>query len=512
MNKRVVVIGAGPAGLTAAYELVKTKKFEVIVLEESNDVGGISKTINYKGNRMDIGGHRFFSKSDRVTKWWESFMGVQGAPSYDDLVLKKEKKMVDKGPNPEVEDEVFLNRDRISRIYYKNKFFDYPVSLKYNTIKNMGFFETILVGFSYLKSLIFKKKEYSLEDFYINRFGKKLYSMFFENYTEKLWGRHPSKISPDWGAQRVKGLSIFAMIKDVFKKIFHIKNKNVETSLIESSIYPKYGPGQFWELISKQIVDNGGKILFGYKATKIQKKNNKIKSIICDNGEEIKGDIFLSSMPLKDLILSIDDKKEKRIEKIALNLPYRDFVTVGVLLKKINLKNETKIKTLNNIIPDCWLYVQDCNVKLGRIQVFNNWSPYLVKDYNKLWLGLEYFCNEGDTFWNLKDKEYKKFVADELIKMNLISEQKDILDYHVEKVKKAYPAYFDSYKNIDVLKNYINKIDNLLCIGRNGQHRYNNMDHSMLTAFYAVDYLNNKVKNKEGIWSINAEKEFHESK
>lgn len=510
--KKVVVIGAGPAGLTAAYELSKKKNFEVVVLESSNDIGGISKTINYKGNRMDIGGHRFFSKSDRVTKWWTSFMEIQGAPSYDDLILNRDKKLNENGPNPEKIDKVFLNRDRISRIYYKNKFFDYPVSLKYKTIKNMGFFETIIVGFSYLKSLIFKRKEKSLEDFYINRFGKKLYSMFFENYTEKLWGRHPSNISPDWGAQRVKGLSIFAMIKDILKKVFHIKSKKVETSLIENYIYPKYGPGHFWETVAKEFVENNGTILLGYNVCRIIKKNNIIKSVVCDNGEEIKGDIFLSSMPLKDFILAIDEKKEIKIDKIASNLPYRDFVTVGVLLNKINLGNETNIKTLNNIIPDCWLYIQDCNVKLGRIQVFNNWSPYLVKERNKLWLGLEYFCNEGDSFWNLSDKDYKSFVANELIKMNLINDSKDIIDYHVEKIKKAYPAYFDSYKNINVLKNYINKIDNLLCIGRNGQHRYNNMDHSMLTAFYAVDYITGKVQNKKGIWDINTEKEFHETK
>jgi len=511
MKKKIVIIGAGPAGLTAAYELVNDTNYEVIILEESNDIGGISKTINYKGNRMDLGGHRFFSKSDRVNKWWLNIMDLQGYPSYDDKILLREKDYKIDGPNPEKEDRVFLNRNRISRIYYKNKFFDYPVSMKYETFKNMGFIQTIQVGFSYVKSNIFKRKENSLEDFYINRFGKKLYKMFFEKYTEKLWGRHPSNISPDWGAQRVKGLSIKTLLKDSVNKIFNINNKHIETSLIESFIYPKYGPGQLWEIVAKKVEEKGGIIKKNHKVIKINKKGKKIVSVKCDNNEEIKADIVLSSMPLKDLVLSINDNK--KISKIANDLPYRDFITVGILLNKINLKNKTNIKTINNIIPDCWLYIQDSEVKLGRIQVFNNWSPYMVKDINnKIWLGLEYFCSENDTFWNLTDKELKQYVSKDLIKMNIINETEEILDYHVERIKKAYPAYFDSYKDIDMIKKYINKIDNLICIGRNGQHRYNNMDHSMLTSFYAVDIIKGIEKNKENIWNINSEQEYHEEK
>ena len=516
MKKKIVIIGAGPAGLTAAYELSKNKDYEVIILEESNDVGGISKTVKYKGNRMDIGGHRFFSKSDKVMTWWNDVMPLQGYPSYDDKVLFKEKALTKIGPDPEKDDNVFLIRDRVSRIYYNDKFFDYPISVKFKTFKNMGFIKTIQVGVSYLKSSLIKKHEECLEDFYINRFGKKLYSMFFEGYTEKVWGRHPSKISPDWGAQRVKGLSLVAMVKDMIIKTFHIKNKSIETSLIESFIYPKFGPGQLWELVLEKILKNGGKLLKNHKVIELKKKGKNIQYVICENnGKKIKieGDIFLSSMPLKDLILSIKEKRNKRINQVAQNLPYRDFITVGVLLDKINLKNETNIKTLNNIIPDCWLYIQDDKVKLGRIQVFNNWSPYMVKDVdNKIWIGLEYFCNENDKFWNLDDIELKKYVVDELIKINIINSSNDILDYHVEKVKKAYPAYFDSYKDIDIIKEYINSCVNLLCVGRNGQHRYNNMDHSMLTAFYAVDLIEGNEKVKEKIWDINTEKEFHESK
>lgn len=515
-KEKVVIIGAGPSGLTAAYELLKkSNKYEVVVLEESNDIGGISKTVKYHSNRMDIGGHRFFSKDKRVMDFWTSIMPIQGKPSYDDKKLKRKKKLSSGGPDPEKEDRTMLIRHRVSRIYYLKKFFDYPITLKKETFKNMGFKNTISSGISYLKSIIFKKKETSLENFYINRFGKKLYSMFFEEYTFKLWGRHPSEISADWGSQRVKGLSIIVIIKDMFKKFFHLENKKTETSLIEEFIYPKYGPGEFWELLAKEVTLMGGIILKKHKVEKINIKDNKITSISClvnDKEETIKGDIFISSMPLKDLIISMGDVVPKRIQNIGLNLPYRDFVTIGLLVKKLNLKNETHIKTLNNIIPDCWIYVQEPGVKIGRIQVFNNWSPYMVDNPNKnIWIGLEYFCDEGDWFWKLSDKKCIEFATNELIKMGIIDKE-DVIDSHREKIKKAYPAYFDTYKDIDKLIKYLNKFDNLYCVGRNGQHRYNNMDHSMVTAFETVNNILNNVKDKNNIWNVNTDKNYHEEK
>ncbi len=516
MKKKVVIIGAGPAGLTAAYELLKNKKkYDVVVLEELNQVGGISKTINYKGNRMDLGGHRFFSKSKKVNDFWNELMPLQGKDSFDDKKTGYKKELSKDGPNPEKDDNVMLIRNRVSRIYYLKKFFDYPVSLKLETLKNMGVTRTIQSGFSYMKSLIIKKEEDSLENFYINRFGKKLYSMFFEGYTEKLWGRHPSKISADWGAQRVKGISIMAVISDAFKKIFHINSKKVETSLIEQYYYPKYGPGQLWEKVASEIDKNGGRILYNHKVLNIKIKDKKIKSVVCEvdgKNEEIKGDIFISSMPIKDLINGIDKDVPKKVEKIANGLPYRDFVTVGLLVKKLNLKNETNIKVYNDNIPDCWIYVQENEVKLGRIQVFNNWSPYMVKDpYNTIWIGLEYFCNENDEFWNMNDDECAQYAIKELISMGIIDET-DVLDYHREKVKKAYPAYFDTYDEIDKVIKYLNSFENLYCIGRNGQHRYNNMDHSMMCAFEAVDIIENDRKDKSLIWKVNTEKEYHEEK
>ncbi|MCR5484296.1 MAG: NAD(P)/FAD-dependent oxidoreductase, partial [Clostridiales bacterium] len=492
--KKVVIIGAGPAGLTAAYELLRDKsgEYDVTVLEATDTVGGISQTVRYNGNRMDIGGHRFFSKDDNVMKWWQEMMPCQGKPSFDDIKLGRQKTLSEGGPDPEKTDRVMLIRNRVSRIYYKKKFFDYPISMKASTIKNMGLATTFEAGCSYMKSVVSKKPETSLENFYINRFGKKLYSMFFEGYTEKLWGRHPRDISADWGSQRVKGLSITAVIKDMFSKAFSggDNKKEVETSLIEEFYYPKFGPGQLWETTAEEVKKLGGKILMDSSVTKINTDGSgKILSVTFLNGEgeeKIDGDIFISSMPLKDLLAGMNDVPEKEAG-IAAGLPYRDFVTVGLLVNKLNLKNETNIPTLGNIVPDCWIYVQDVGVKLGRIQIFNNWSPYMVKDpENTVWIGLEYFCAEGDDFWSMSEAETVKKAVGELISMGVISSEADVLDSHRERIKKAYPAYFDTYSEIDSLIAYLDKFANLYCIGRNGQHRYNNMDHSMETAFETV--------------------------
>ena len=389
--------------------------------------------------------------------------------------------------------------------------------MKKETFANMGFIRTIKAGFSYLKTIFVKKKEDSLENFYINRFGKVLYGMFFEKYTEKLWGRHPKQISADWGAQRVKGLSIKAVIKDMFSKIFKKKSKEkTETSLIEEFWYPKYGPGQLWETLATEIQKLGGNIKKGYSVKNVNIEENTVKAVECKIGsetEKIEGDIFISSMPLKDLVEGFKGEKvPNEIMSIAKGLPYRDFITVGLLVKKLNLENKTNIKTLGNIVPDCWIYVQEPDVKLGRIQIFNNWSPYMVeKPEDTVWIGLEYFCNENDKFWNMSDEEFIKFATEELEKMNIINKQ-DVLDSHREKVKKAYPAYFDTYSEIDELIKYINKFDNLYCVGRNGQHRYNNMDHSMVTAFEATKNIKNNINDKENIWNVNTEKEYHEEK
>ena len=514
--KKVLIIGAGPAGLTAAYELLdKSKDYEVTVFEESDTFGGISRTVNYKGNRMDMGGHRFFSKVPEVNEWWEKMLPTQGAMPFDDRMLGRVSSVREGGPDPEKTDRVMLRRNRLSRIFFKYKFFDYPISLKFETIKNMGFGTTVVVGFSYLKTIFHKREEKSLEDFYINRFGKKLYSMFFERYTENLWGRHPSQISPEWGAQRVKGLSIRAILKDIFGKIFHKKNRKVETSLIEEFAYPKLGPGELWELTAADFEKMGGTIIKNAKVTKILKdENNHLTGLVYEkDGKEVQadGDYIISSMPVKDLVMGMNDVPEDMLS-IAKGLPYRDYMTAGVLVEKLRLENKTKIKTIGDIVPDNWVYVHDRSVKMGRFQIYNNWSPYMVKDIeHTVWIGLEYFCNEGDEMWSMTDDAFGRMGISEMVKMGLIEKESDALDFHVERVKKAYPAYFDTYEHMDELREYLNTIDNLFCVGRNGQHRYNNLDHSMCTSFETVRCILSGSTDKSAIWNVNTEKEYHES-
>ena len=509
--KKALIIGAGPAGLTAAYELLtKSKDIEVIVFEESDCFGGISKTVNYKGNRMDMGGHRFFSKIPEVNAWWDHMLPMQGHPTYDDIILHRPMPVTKGGPDPEKEDRVMLTRHRVSRILFDTKFYDYPISLKPETFRNFGLLTTLKVG-----SMFHKLPETNLENFYINRFGRKLYSMFFEYYTENLWGRHPSEIDASWGAQRVKGLSIVAILKDVFGKIFKKKNRKVETSLIEEFKYPKLGPGQLWDVTAAEVEKLGGTIIKNAKVTRVHKNaNNVLTSLTYEkDGQELtmEGDYFISSMPVRDLVGGMNDVPADAA-RIAAGLPYRDYMTLGVLVPKINLVNKTNIRTVNNIVPDCWVYVQDRNVKLGRFQIYNNWSPYMIKDLeHTVWIGLEYFVNEGDEYWNMTEEEFAKIGVSEMIKLGLIDSPDVVLDVHMEKVKKAYPAYFDTYDEMDKLVDYLSSIENLYCVGRNGQHRYNNIDHSMVTSFETVKNILTGSRDKKNIWSVNTEQEYHET-
>ena len=536
-KQSVVIIGGGPAGLTAAWELIKdggADRYDVTVLEETHEFGGISRTVKHNGNRMDIGGHRFFSKDDRIMDWWKNTLPLQGAPSYDDKKLNREHDMEPGGPDPEVEDKVMLKRHRVSRIYWNKHFLDYPISLSAGTLKAMGFKLTMVAGFSYLKSMVHKLPEDNLENFYINRFGRKLYSMFFEGYTEKLWGRHPSEISADWGAQRVKGLSIMGVLKNAFQKLLPKKrdNSEVETSLIEEFWYPKYGPGQLWETVESNCANAGVKVVTDAKVIEVRQQNGHISSVVTEAADgtrtEWNADQFISSMPVKDLVEAIDaagvdteaaatgsKAAPEAVTEVAEGLPYRDFVTVGLLVNHLKLENTTDIPTLGNppIVPDCWIYVQDPGYKVGRIQVFNNWSPYLVKNVDDtVWIGLEYFCEEDDTFWNMSEEDAVKFAISELMRMGVIEKPEDVLDSHRERVKKAYPAYFDTYDRIDEVIDYLDGFGNLYCVGRNGQHRYNNMDHSMATAIEAVDNIKSGKATKENVWSVNTDQSYHEEK
>lgn len=507
--KNVVIIGAGPAGLTAAHELVeKSADCRITILEESDVIGGISRTVVHGQNRIDIGGHRFFSKSKEVNDIWAKLMPVQGSPSKDDLLLNRACNVEEGGPDPEKEDRVMLRRHRVSRIYYLRHFFDYPISIKPATFIAMGLVRTWMAGWSYIYSAFFKRPEKSLEDFYINRFGRVLYSMFFEDYTEKLWGVHPSKISPEWGAQRVKGLSLWKAILNIFIP----KGGKKETSLIEEFIYPKKGPGQLWEQLAGDLEKRGVSIIKNAKVTGLSTEGGKVSSVTLQNGEKIVCDAVFSSMPIKDLVKAFGTAVPTEVAKIAAELPYRDFITVGLLVDKLAIKNKTNLKTVNNIVPDTWIYVQERDVRMGRIQIFNNWSPYMVDDVTKhVWIGLEYFCSEGDAFWEMSDETFTKMAIKELRQIGVIDEHEPIRDSVRIKIKKAYPAYFGSYSDFPKVRAYLDSLSNLYCIGRNGQHRYNNMDHSMLCGVEAARSFMNGT-DKSAVWAVNTEEEYHESK
>ena len=517
-NKKAVIVGAGPAGLTAAYELAEKTDIRPIVLEQSDAIGGISRTIRYRGNRMDIGGHRFFSKSQEVTAFWDKVMPMQGSPSQDDLLTGRDVPLSSGGPDPAMDDRVMLSRRRVSRIYYRRRFFDYPVSLKWSTLRNMGLWNTLRAGFGYLAATIHQRPEKSLEDFYINRFGRPLYQMFFEDYTEKVWGIHPSKLGADWGAQRVKGLSILAIIKDIFMKLLRKKdNGNAETSLIESFVYPKFGPGQLWETVADDVRRMGGEVLLDKKVTGIHVTDGRVDYVETEGADGTKEqtacDYLLSSMPLKELVPALQGiEVPEDVMRIATSLCYRDFITVGVLVSQLAITNGTNIKTYKNRVPDTWIYIQERDVRMGRLQVFNNWSPYLVANFeNRVWVGLEYFASEGDALWNMPREEFIRMAVDELVHIGIVNRD-DVVDATMEKVKKAYPSYVGSYFELDKVREFLDGIGNLYCIGRNGQHRYNNMDHSMLTAMAAVKGIKEGNDDKSDIWNVNTEEEYHESK
>jgi len=526
--KTVVIAGAGPAGLTAAYELLKVGGFNVIILEKSGDIGGISKTVNYKGNRIDIGGHRFFSKSDVVMNWWADIMPIQntgtsGAKSFE-ISYEGKKRVVASAvtgadADPETTDLVMLARSRLSRIFYLKRFFKYPLAISVETIQNLGLVRMTKIGMSYVWAMAFPiKPEKTLEDFFINRFGKVLYGTFFKDYTEKVWGAACKDIPADWGAQRVKGLSIgkairhFAMSKARSKSKNDLSQKGTETSLIERFLYPKFGPGQLWEEVARRVTEKGATLCMHTNVTGLtldaRGKNLVGVSAVSGDGKvhQFPCDYFISTMPVSELIAALGKKVPKRVSEVARGLKYRDFITVGVLLKRMSRSIDA-----SGLAPDNWIYIQEPYVKVGRIQIFNNWSPYMVKDKNTIWIGMEYFANQGDEMWSLSDGDMKSLAAKELADLGFAGPD-DILDSTVIRMEKAYPAYFGSYKDFSIIQAYTDSIPNMFLVGRNGMHKYNNQDHSMLTAMEAVATITGSKKGKAHIWSVNTEQEYHEKK
>jgi protoporphyrinogen oxidase len=519
MENIAVIAGAGPAGLTAALELLQRANVRPIVFEADTQVGGISRTINYRGNRMDLGGHRFFSKSDWVMDWWQRIMPVAAAGN-DPLTLAYQGKHRDFAPTRATQDdsrEVLLVRSRLSRIFYRRRFFDYPLKLSGATLANLGPLYAAAIGASYVKArLAPRSPEVSLEDFLVNRFGDQLYRTFFKDYTEKVWGVPCAEISAEWGAQRIKGLSItralWHAVSRPFKAGADTAQKGTETSLIERFLYPRLGPGQMWETVAERVIAAGGEVHLRHRVVGIQRTGVRIEAV--DVRDETTGEVrrvrcdqFISTMPVKELVGLLQPQSPQVVD-VASALPYRDFMTAGLLVKRMR-PQAGGATTANGMPPDNWIYVQEPDVKLGRLQIFNNWSPDLVADPSTIWLGLEYFCAQGDELWNMQDGTFLDFASRELAKIGLI-DLVDVLDGTVVRVPKAYPAYFGAYKDIGHVRGYLDTLTNLFPVGRNGMHRYNNQDHSMLAAKAAVDCIIAGSSDKTSLWSVNVEDDYHE--
>ena len=520
-SRRAVIVGAGPAGLTAAFELLTRTDIVPVVLEKTDYIGGISRTVNYKGNRIDIGGHRFFSKSDRVMQWWLKILPMQAIEGETaQITYQRQTANVPAHPqpaDPDREDRVMLVRNRKSRIYFMRRFFEYPITLSGDTLSKLGLMKTIRIGLSYLRALLFPiKNETNLEQFFINRFGRELYLTFFKSYTEKVWGIDCREISAEWGAQRIKGLSILKTITHILKKMLpkkktDISQKDVETSLIERFLYPKYGPGQMWEEVARIVRERGGEILMRWRVEAIERSDNRIKAVVARNSQtgevsRFEGDYFFSTMPVKELIADMNPPAPAAVSEISNGLMYRDFITVGVLCERIKLREVD-----GELVKDNWIYIQEPDVLVGRLQIFNNWSPFMVAEKGKIWIGLEYFCNDTDALWHKSEAEMIELAKRELASMNILDPQ-DVQDATVIHMEKTYPAYFGSYTRFPEVISWVNQFDNLFLVGRNGMHKYNNQDHSMLTAMTAVDNIVGNVRSRDNLWALNTEQEYHEEK
>lgn len=557
MKKKAIIIGAGPAGLTAAYELLKRTDIIPVILEKSGEIGGISRTINYKGNRMDMGPHRFFSKSDRVMDWWLQMMPLQESGDSGNLTISYQNKSREisgdrvgnaggvsaaaaegsvmtaetGGAAEETKttaagrktdpDKVMLVIQRLTRIYFLRKFFAYPIQLGFDTLRTLGLIRTIKIMASFLWIRLFPiKPEKSLEDFIINKFGRQLYLLFFKDYTEKVWGVPCHEISAEWGAQRIKGVSLGKAIGQAIKSLRKknggdINQKGTETSLIEQFLYPKKGPGSLWEETARQIEAMGGKIYLHQDVQKIYVEDHTVTSVNTINSQTgqtgaWEGDYFFSTMPVQELIAGMGGDVPEEVRAVAAGLQYRDFINVGILLRQLSARNKNgSYERLE--LKDNWIYIQERDVKVGRLMIYNNWGDGMINDPDTTWIGMEYFCNKTDDFWALSDEAVERVAMQELEKMDL-ARVEDILDITVRRMEKTYPAYFGTYDRFAEIRSYTDRFENLFLVGRNGMHKYNNADHSMLCSMVAVDNIVAGVVSKDNLWSINTEQEYHEEK
>jgi protoporphyrinogen oxidase len=463
-EKQFVIIGAGPAGLTAAYELAK-RNLHPLVFEGNDKVGGLARTENYQGYYFDMGGHRFFTKVDEVNKMWREVLNGN-----------------------------FHRRPRLSRIYYNCKFFSYPLK-PLNALAGLGFWESTCILLSYLKWQIFPhRQEDTFEEWVTNRFGKRLFLTFFKTYTEKVWGISCSELKAEWAAQRIKDLSLKTALLSMF-----VKPKKTIKTLIEEFDYPRLGPGMMWKAVQEEIERRNGCVQLNSDVVQIDRTGNRIDSIvISDNGDTktIRGTHFISSMPVTDFVRRLKPEPPSEVLNAAERLKYRDFLTVCLIVSKAEL------------FPDNWIYVHDPAVRVGRIQNFKNWSPDMVPDSNKTSLGLEYFCTAGDELWNMADAELIELGKREVERIGL-AKAFDIESGCVFRVPKSYPIYDSDYRNsLATLKKFVSSLENFQTIGRNGLHRYNNQDHAMLTGMLAVRNL--LLGERNDLWNVNTDQEYHE--
>lgn len=463
---KIIILGAGPAGLTAAYEACK-KGLVPIVFEKTESVGGIARTVNYKNYLFDIGGHRFFTKYPQIENIWNEISGKD-----------------------------FIKRARLSRIYYNDRFFYYPLK-PLNALTNLGLKKSLSVVLSYIHSRLYPYQNITnFEEWVCNRFGKKLFNIFFKTYTEKVWGISCREIQADWAAQRIKSLSLGKAILD---SLGFLKKGGV-TSLIDEFNYPRKGPGQMWNKAKELVKQKGGQVYLNSQAVKFNREGNRIISaLIKTNGSrrEVAGDHFLSSIPLRELITSIHPPVPDDVLAAARGLRYRDFFTVGLIINK------------PFIFPDNWIYIHSPDVRVGRIQNFKNWSPEMVPKPGTTSLGLEYFCFETDSVWEEDDNKLIELGRNEVVKLKFASKEQ-ITDGLVIRSPKTYPIYDKGYRErVEVIKNYLSSMENLQTIGRNGLHRYNNQDHSMLSAILSIG---NILGENHVLWDINVDDEYHEIK